>query len=297
MRGARIVEVGCGDGSFLKRLVGADAGNTGTGFDLGYRGPAEDLGGRARFVREQFGPESAAGAADVVVCRHVIEHVPDPVALLRSVGRAAPGARSFFETPDVEWIVRRRAVWDLFYEHCSYFSAGSLAAAFEAAGFRVVEVRRVFRGQYLWVEAEAAHGAGGLPPARGAGSLPALAEEFGAADRLLVSRWRSQVERLAAAGGVALWGAGAKGVTFANLVDPDRRLIDCLVDIYPVKQGKYVPGTGHPIAAPAQLAGRKVQAVLLMNPNYYGEVAAALSATGSEAELIDLTEWAVEDNH
>lgn len=297
VRGSRVVEVGCGDGSFLRRLVAADAGNTGVGFDLSYRGPAEDLGGRARFVREQFGPDSGAGAADVVVCRHVIEHVPDPVELLRSVGRAVPGARAFFETPDVEWIMRRRSVWDFFYEHCSYFSAGSLAAAFEAAGFRVAEVRRVFRGQYLWVEAEAVPEAGGLPPGRSAGSLPAQAEEFGAADRLLVGRWRSQVERLAAAGGVALWGAGAKGVTFANLVDPDRRLISCLVDIYPVKQGKYVPGTGHLIVAPAQLAGRKARAVLLMNPNYYGEVAAALSASSIEAELIDLTEWAGEDNH
>jgi SAM-dependent methyltransferase len=297
VRGARIVEVGCGDGTFLKGLVGADVGNTGVGFDLSYRGPAEDLGGRVRFVREQFGGESGVVGTDVVVCRHVIEHVPDPVALLRSVARAARGARVFFETPDVEWIIRRRAVWDIFYEHCSYFSADSLAAAFEAAGFRVVEIRRVFHGQYLWVEAEAAPDTRSRPPARSAGSLPALAEEFGAADRLLVSRWRSQVERLAAAGGVALWGAGAKGVTFANLIDPERRLVDCLVDIYPVKQGKYVPGTGHPIVAPAYLAGRNVRAVLLMNPNYYGEVAAALSALRNEAELIDLTEWAVEDNH
>jgi SAM-dependent methyltransferase len=297
VRGARIVEVGCGDGSFLRRLVAADAGNTGVGFDLSYRGPAEDLGGRARFVGEQFGPGSGAGAADVVVCRHVIEHVPDPVALLRSVGRAAPGARAFFETPDVEWIVRRRAVWDFFYEHCSYFSAGSLAAAFEAAGFGAVRVRRVFRGQYLWAEAEAAPGTGPRTTARRGATLPALAEEFGAAERLLVGRWRSEVERLAAGGGVALWGAGAKGVTFANLVDPERRLVDCVVDIYPVKQGKYVPGTGHPIVAPADLAGREVRAVLLMNPNYYGEVAAALASLSAGAELIDLTEWAVEDSH
>jgi SAM-dependent methyltransferase len=297
-RGVRVVEVGCGDGSFLKRLVGADRGNTGVGFDLSYRGPSEDLDGRARFIREQFGTESVSGAADVVVCRHVIEHVPDPVALLRSVARAAPGARAFFETPDVEWIVRRRAVWDLFYEHCSYFSAGSLATAFEAAGFRVVEVRRVFRGQYLWAEAEAAPDAGRRPPpARRAGSLPALAEQFGKSEGLLVGCWRSEVARLAATGDVALWGAGAKGVTFANLVDPDRQLIDCVVDIYSVKQGKYVPGTGHPIVSPTYLAGQGRWAVLLMNPNYYDEVAAVLAASQIEAKLINLTEWAVEDTH
>ena len=297
LRGARIVEVGCGDGSFLRRLVEAGAGNSGVGFDTSYKGRADDLGGRARFVRGYFGPAHAGVAADAVVCRHVIEHVADPVALLRTIRRSLPGARAFFETPDVEWVLRRRAVWDFFYEHCSYFSADSLATAFGAAGFRVEQVRRVFEDQYLWIEAAPTPAPAAPDPARGGGHVAALAAEFGEAASRLVGRWRALVGRLAAAGGVALWGAGAKGVTFAGLVDPHRRLIDCVVDIYPVKQGMYVPGTGHRIVAHAELAPRRVRTVLLMNPNYYGEVAATLASAGLEAELIDLTEWSSEDSH
>lgn len=297
LRGARIVEVGCGDGSFLRRLVEAGAGNSGVGFDTSYKGPAEDLGGRVRFVRDYFGPAHEGVAADAVVCRHVVEHVADPVALLRSIRQLLPGARAFFETPDVEWILRRRAVWDFFYEHCSYFSAGSLATAFETAGFRVERVRRVFEDQYLWIEAEPAPTRAAQHPARDAGRVHALAAECGEAEGRLVGRWRALVRRLAAAGRVALWGAGAKGVTFANLVDPQRRLIDCVVDIYPGKQGMYVPGTGHRIVAHAELARRGVRTVLLMNPNYHGEVAATLASAGLEAELIDLTEWTSEDSH
>ena len=297
LRGARIVEVGCGDGSFLRQLVEAGAGNSGIGFDTSYKGPAEDLGGRVRFVREHFGPAHEGVAADAVVCRHVIEHVADPVALLRSIRHLLPAAGVFFETPDVEWILQRRAVWDFFYEHCSYFSAASLTTAFGAAGFRVECVRRVFEEQYLWIEAEPEPAPAARRPARDAGRVPALAAEFGEAERRLVGRWRALVGRLAAAGGVALWGAGAKGVTFANLVDPHRRLIDCVADIYPVKQGRYVPGTGHRIVAHAELARRGVRTVLLMNPNYYGEVAATLARARSGAELIDLMEWASEDSH
>jgi len=297
VRNTRIVEVGCGDGSFLKQLVEAGAGNVGVGFDTSYVGPAEDLGGRVRFVRDYFGPASAGVAADVVICRHVIEHVPDPVALLRSIRQFAPGARVFFETPDVEWILRGRALWDFFYEHCSYFSADSLGTAFETAGYRVGRVRRVFHDQYLWIEAEPAPASAPQPAARDAGRVPALAAEFGEAESRLVGGWRSLVERLAGAGGVALWGAGAKGVTFANLVDPDRRLVDCVVDIYPVKQGKYVPGTGHAITAYTSLPRRGVRTALLMNPNYYGEVAATLASARMEVELIDLTECASEDSH
>lgn len=297
LRGARIVEVGCGDGSFLKRLVEAGAAESGVGFDTSYKGPAEDLGGRVRFVRDYFGPAHEDAAADAVVCRHVIEHVADPVALLRSIRRLLPRARAFFETPDVEWILRRRAIWDFFYEHCSYFSAGSLATAFRVAGYSAGRVRRVFEDQYLWIEAEPDPDPAAQAAPRDAGRVPALAAEFGEAEGRLVARWRALVGRLAAAGAVALWGAGAKGVTFANLVDPGRRLIDCVVDIYPVKQGCYVPGTGHRIVAHPELARRGVRSVLLMNPNYYGEVAAALAGARIGAELIDLTEWASEDSH
>src|SRR5213078_3046347 len=100
--------------------------------------------------------EGAVGLpADVVVCRHVIEHIPRPLDLLRAVRQAVaarPHARVCFETPCVEWVLRNQVVWDFFYEHCSLFSAASLATAFRAAGFEVTDVRHVFHGQYLWLE-------------------------------------------------------------------------------------------------------------------------------------------------
>ena len=42
-----------------------------------------------------------------------------------------------------------------------------------------------------------------------------------------------------------IWGDGAKGVTFANHVDSESSLINCIIDMNPKKQGKYITGTGH----------------------------------------------------
>lgn len=150
VRNCAIVEVGCGKGGFLRKLVEfADANNTGTGFDPSYVGEATSSDGRLTFRQCYYDDACTEIPAGVVVCRHVIEHVPDPMSLLRSVRAAlsrSPRARVFFETPCVDWILRNQVVWDFFYEHCSLFTASSLGVAFERAGFAVDRVKHIFGG-------------------------------------------------------------------------------------------------------------------------------------------------------
>jgi hypothetical protein len=64
-----------------------------------------------------------------------------------------PEAVLLFELPDMGRILEERAFWDIYYEHCSYFTAGSLARAFGKAGFDVLDVYKVYDGQYLLIEA------------------------------------------------------------------------------------------------------------------------------------------------
>ncbi len=272
VRNCCIVEIGCGKGLFLKKLVEDKyAHNTGYGFDPTYVGPELTLDGRLRFERRFYGDDDTLIPADVVVCRHVIEHVPEPLPLLRSIRRALSTrteAHIFFETPCLEWILRNQVVWDFFYEHCSLFTANSLATAFEMTGFTVKKVEHVFGDQYLWLEAVAAHG---TYVTRQPGDIPQLARQFAAIENTLIDSWRDRIQHLAAKEKIAIWGAGAKGMTLANLIDPERKLIACIVDLNPQKQGNYLPGTGHPIVDYHALADLGVTAAILMNPNYRDE--------------------------
>lgn len=276
--GKRVVEVGCGTGYFLRKLC-ERGGNEGVGFDTTYRGPEWE--GPVRFVRDHYGAGHRDVAADVVLCRHVIEHVPEPLTLLAAVRGAldgSPGALVVFETPALEWVLEGVVYQDLFYEHCSYFSEGSLTFAFRRAGFSPRVVERVFGGQYLWLEArDAGPGDEGDPPG---GVLGAAVARYGEEEHARLEATGRRLTELAEAGPVAVWGAGAKGVTFCNLLDPDSEAITCVVDINPNKQGRFVPGTGHAIRPPEALVEEGLRNVLVMNPNYLDECRRLASERG-----------------
>jgi SAM-dependent methyltransferase len=290
IKNCQIVEVGCGKGLFLRKLVQVQgSGNRGYGFDPSYTGPEIDLEGRLKFERHYYGSKNGEIAADVVICRHVIEHVPDPLTLLSTIKQAlvhSPQAKVFFETPCGEWILYHRVFWDFFYEHCSYFTADSLTTAFEATGFRVENIRNVFEKQYLWLEATA----NDQKPfaTKRAGNIPHLAKEFAESEHELKKVLQERVRTFASQGGVALWGAGAKGVTLANLIDPGRHWIACVVDLNPEKQGHYIPGTGHPIVGYQEMMRYGVKTVILMNSNYYQENLNLLERDHMDIQLIDL---------
>jgi SAM-dependent methyltransferase len=284
LRGRCVIEVGCGKGLFLRKLVERAGPSTiGWGFDPSYVGPDTELDGRLRFRRELYTPQSAAVRGDVVVSRHVIEHLQDPLSMLRLARTAmsdAPDARVFIETPTVEWILRNNVHWDLFYEHCSLFAPSTLSTALQLSGFQVESLAVTFGGQYMWAEATPTTAP---KPTFTPGDIPDLAQRFALAEHQWISDWSSRLH--ARTTKTAIWGAGAKGVTFANLVDPTATLLDCVVDLNPQKQGHFLPGTGHPIVGPAELAARGVANAILMNPNYRAENLALLASLQVSVEL------------
>ena len=283
----RVVEIGCGDGTFLRLLAG-NASISGVGVDPSYRGRESDCDGRLRFERRRFEDGIVPGPpADLAICRHVIEHSPDPLRLLRAIRAGLDDTRAprvYLETPRLDWMLENQVIWDWFYEHCSLFSEAALRAAAMRAGLALTAVRHTFGGQYLAVEATPRTEA--AAPAVDTAATLALANAFGAAFEAKRTEWCARVQALAARGPVAVWGAGAKGATFVNLVDPDARTIECVIDLNPNKQRRFIGGTGHPIVAAETLRTRDVRTVILMNPNYRAETERILAREGLTPDVV-----------
>jgi hypothetical protein len=282
-----VVEIGCGQGRFLRALA-VNAGSRlrrAVGFDPAFRSASSLTDPRIHIFREYFN-EKAASRLDappsLVVTRHTIEHVAEPIAFLKAIRQGIGGtsARLFVETPDVSWIIAHGEIEDLFYEHCSLFDPTSMAQALRVAGFTPIEVECVFGDQYLWAEATANDSKG---TAVSAPPRSAVFPNMTAERHAFATAWQ---RRIVNSGPVIVWGAGAKGVTFCNLVDPDGSRIAALVDINPGKQRKYLPISGHCVVSPADLPTLRPTTVIVMNPNYRAEIAAMLSDLKIQADLL-----------
>jgi SAM-dependent methyltransferase len=286
-----IIEVGCGKGDFLVSLCTL-GDNRGIGFDPTYVPRAEHqlLGDRVQFIQDYYSEHYKDYQADLIVCRHTLEHIPNPADLLQPLRRAI-GDRLhtavFFEVPNGLDTFRRLAIWDIIYEHCCYFVSGSLEQAFAAHGFQVQQVKETYEGQFLCLEA--------LPAGEDLASTEISVEEMETLRRDLdsftlrfnakIEVWEQKLSQMAAeAQRAVVWGAGSKGVTFLNLLK-NQDVVEYIVDLNPRKQGKYLPGTGQKIVSPEFLREYQPEVVIVMNPIYMGEIEQMLADLGCESDL------------
>lgn len=269
LRGRTVLEVGCGDGMFLRQLVAAGAAK-GVGVDPGLSEATVD--GPVRLTPDDGWDHLQP---DAVVCRHVLEHLADPAALAARMRKAlGPGGRVYAEVPNALFTWRELGIWDIIYEHVSYFCAASLHRLFADAGLAVGDLREDFGGQFLGIEAVAADTPGRTPPERpSADGIDA----FAARHRQKLAEWRHRLAEMRTSGArTVIWGAGSKAVSFLNLVGSPA--VVAVVDINPRKQGTFIAGSGHPIVAPGSLADLEPDSVLVMNANYREEIARSLDS-------------------
>ncbi|MFI4937146.1 MAG: class I SAM-dependent methyltransferase [Candidatus Berkiellales bacterium] len=260
----RLLEIGCGNGYFLKRLINAQNNNIGIGYD-------KSLGKETRegnlTLKGKYYDAHDEGNFDVILSRHVIEHILDNNHLIALLQQKNKHAQYFIETPSLEWIIANQAFYDIFYEHCSYFSKKSLACLFNNRGINVAKIETVFNGQYLWLESGAAVDPKPYP-------LLTFSEvkQFFSQMLALQSDYQELMDSSLKNKKIVIWGAGAKGVTFANLIDPTQERIKYIIDINPKKWGKFIPGTGHQIVNPEILFKTDIDTIIIMNPNYEHEI-------------------------
>jgi len=288
LRKKRILEIGCGKGTFL-RLLCRKGANEGIGFDPTFGSEGGAVGeGSVTFVRDMYRGDLDGKPPDVVCFRHVLEHLDNPARFLRDLRCSFPAgsaAAVYCEVPNAEAVFGGPSIWDIIYQHVSYFTAPALRHLFESNGFRILNIGTSYGGQFLFVEAAPSEGplsARQVESDHTARLVAAFRQRF--TDH--VASWHAFLEEAGLEGRrLAFWGCGAKGVTFLNLV-PSAARIGIATDVNPHKQGMYVPGTGQRISAPEELRVLRPDTIVIPNAIYKDEVERTAAGLGLQADVV-----------
>ena len=232
--------------------------------------------GWMRYLAEQ-------GAIDLPTQRDLVGNT------LVLVGPAGAPPIVFFQVPNAAYVFGDLAFWDVYYEHCSYFSLGALARLFRQEGFEVLDLWSAYEDQYLMIAARPGESAAGpTPPLPQEDDLAAIAQavtHFTTHCPPLRAQWRAEIERLHSQGQrIVLWGGGSKGVSFLTTLGLTEQ-IEYVVDINPHKAGTFMAGTGQEIVLPTFLTGYRPDVVIVMNPIYRDEIQRSLQALGLSPDL------------
>ncbi|HYW94562.1 MAG TPA: class I SAM-dependent methyltransferase, partial [Bacteroidales bacterium] len=276
IKGKDVIEIGSGKGDFIN-LISDLGDNRGIGIDPAYVPGRGKENPNVRFIKEFYSEKHGELEADAITCRHTLEHIHDTYKFVETIRKSVKDNQNvvvFIEVPSIVRILKIQAFWDIFYEHCTYLSPGSLARLFRMNNFEVRDLYLLYDDQYLFIEAKPVKEKSEKinPLEESVEELKKLTKAFVEKINIQLGEWRKRLTSLKNQGKrVVIWGGGSKSVGFLTQFD-DIGLIEHVVDINPHMQGNYIPGIGKQYVGPEFLKEYKPDVVILMNSVYKDEV-------------------------
>ena len=272
-----VVEVGCNDGDMLRHFAAAGFKTLGVDPAHGPVAVARDRGldvvphGLTRELAREI--QARHGTAGTVIANHVLAHVEDVAIVVSGIATLLDwDGVAYVEVQYLPDLLLHNAFDLVYHEHRNFFTLTSLIKAVEPHGLYVADVEFTDR-QGGSLRAMLRH-------TRGASSLVerTLATESWLTDRDAFAGLQGRVERVRDRlcalvdrhGGDYLigYGAPAKATTLLNFCGIDSTRVALVTDTTAAKQGRYIPGTGIKIVAPAEAADRRIDTYLLLAWNY-----------------------------
>ena len=295
-----VVEVASNDGYLLKNYVAAGIPCLGIEPTASTAAAAEKLG--IPVLREFFGEAlgrrlaAADQQADLIAGNNVYAHVPDINDFTRGLkALLKPAGCITLEFPHLLQLLAQTQFDTVYHEHFSYLSLYTVERIFAAAGLRVWQVDTVpTHGGSLRIYG--CHAEDGRTEHASVAAVREQEIQCGLRELATYSAFQARADRVkdglvaflieAKRDGksVAAYGAAAKGNTLLNYAGVKPDLLPFVCDAAVAKQNKFMPGSHIPIFAPAELASRRPDYLVILPWNIATEVRqqnAALAQQGT----------------
>jgi SAM-dependent methyltransferase len=278
-----VLEVGCGDGSFLRhaarrvdRILGIEPSASFCELARKHNIPVLNC-----FLEEST--EIDGDKFDCFVSRQVFEHLEDPLSVLNATKNFIHnGSVGLIEVPNGYRALRKGLFYEIFPDHINYYSVNSLVELASSAGFNVISCNESFNGHYLelW-----------LRYAPDFASLISKIPEIKEATIQDITKFLVSSEGYTLP--LAIWGAGAKTISIMSALEANSiASIRCVIDSDPNKSYKHIPNTTVPVL-PCHEALKlgPFRGVLILALSYVNEIASDVHHHfGNAMPVFQLTE-------
>ena len=289
LRNKTILDVGCGDGFFLEKIC-KKGNNKGIGIDSGFnhskRKNTKNLD--IQFIQDYYSEKYKDLKVDFIACRLVIDLLSEPIPFLKMMRKNLEKQANtivFFEVPNAAYTFNKNVIWNVVYEHRSWFTKESLILFFEVCGFEVLHVNTLWNDEFLGIAAIPKFSKIATNITSPNEQLNQLIANFNNNFTNCIAECKTKIEQIKKSNTRCIaWAAGARAVSFFNLFDL-KELIPFIVDINVMRHGKYLPGSGQQIVNPAFIMDYQPELIIITNPTYATEIKEQVWGTGLKPEF------------
>lgn len=301
-----ILEIASNDGTFLKPFQKG-------GYEVLGIDPAKNIVVMANQAgvptqRAFWGTESAKklikkkGKAKVIFARNVVAHVADVRDFVTGISDAiADDGIVAIETHYGKRILEDLQYDSIYHEHLCYFTLKSIEKLLNNCGLFVFDVLAgpISGGALIVYARKKSHFAKASRDGQSPEVVRLRQSEKTAKTNSLVSwkNFREEVfchrekllgilNRAKKSGNIVGWGASARSSTLLNFCNIDNKVIPLIIDLNPLKQGKFTAGTHIPIVKPEEIFNKMPNLVFITGWNFSAEIVEMLRNKGYKGSYL-----------
>lgn len=255
-----VVDIGCGDASFLISLAEEYQQGAFYGFDPHSHKSLSEVK-NVKVFNTIFEPEIHLEECmpTLITIRHVLEHLKHPLTFLQKLDYVSSVLKInpylFLEVPCIDDVFISQRTVDFYYEHPSHFTSNSFKVLLSKCSEEIVLVEKDYNQEVIFALVKLG---------RNSLNYSTQALKYYHQIEHSKSNIQSQLSQLLKSGhSIAIWGGTGKSAAFINHYGLEPESYPIVVDSDQHKVGTFVPGQGQEIKSTEFLLGNPVDIIII----------------------------------